>query len=267
MTPTLTGKLAGRTVRRLGFGTMRLTGPGIWGPPSDQQRAIDVLRKAVESGVQHIDTADAYGPDVAEPLIRTALFPYPDDLIIATKGGFTRQGPGRWTPCGAPAYLRQCVEMSLRRLNVEAIDLYYLHRVDPAISLADQVGELERMRHEGKIKAVGVSKVEVIQLEEAISITPIAAVQNPFNLLQPQSADVVEWCEKNKVAFVPYAPLGAGRCLQQHHASDEGAVTPNKALKWLLNYSPFMFPIPGTSSIAHLLENLGADSFGKRGED
>ncbi|WP_339493086.1 aldo/keto reductase [Pseudomonas sp. EA_15y_Pfl2_R67] len=260
---TLTGKLAGKTVRRLGFGTMRLTGPGIWGPPSDQRLAIDVLRKAVESGIQHIDTADAYGPDIAEPLIRAALSPYPDDLIIGTKGGFTRQGPGRWTPCGAPAYLRQCVEMSLRRLNVEALDLYYLHRIDPAIPLADQLGELERMREEGKIKALGMSKVDIAQLEEAISIAPIAAVQNPFNLHEPRSAEVVAWCEREDVAFVPYAPLGAGKCLEPSQPLSGRAVTPQAALKWLLEYSPIMFPIPGTSSIEHLMENLESDGYVK----
>lgn len=261
MTETLTGLLAGKTVRRLGFGTMRLTGPGIWGPPSNEQNAIDLLRKAVDSGVQHIDTADAYGPDVAEPLIRKALYPYTDDLIIATKGGFTRQGPGRWTPCGVPAYLRQCVEMSLRRLNVEAIDLYYLHRVDPAIPLADQLGELEQMRLEGKIKALGMSKVNVSQLDEAISIASIAAVQNTFNILKPESPDVVAWCESREIAFVPYAPLNAGKYLEAPaNATNENPVTPREALKWLLDYSPFMFPIPGTSNITHLVENLKADS-------
>ncbi|CAN7407895.1 aldo/keto reductase [Pseudomonas brassicacearum] len=261
MTETLTGLLAGKTVRRLGFGTMRLTGPGIWGPPSNEQNAIDLLRKAVDSGVQHIDTADAYGPDVAEPLIRKALYPYTDDLIIATKGGFTRQGPGRWTPCGVPAYLRQCVEMSLRRLNVEAIDLYYLHRVDPAIPLADQLGELEQMRLEGKIKALGMSKVNVSQLDEAISIASIAAVQNTFNILKPESPDVVAWCESREIAFVPYAPLNAGKYLEAPaNATNENPVTPREALKWLLDYSPIMFPIPGTSNITHLVENLKADS-------
>ncbi|MNU92638.1 putative oxidoreductase YdbC [compost metagenome] len=261
MTKTLTGLLAGKTVRRLGFGTMRLTGPEIWGPPSNEQSAIELLRKAVDLGVQHIDTADAYGPDVAEPLIRKALYPYADDLIIATKGGFTRQGPGRWTPCGAPAYLRQCVEMSLRRLNVEAIDLYYLHRVDPAIPLADQLGELEQMRLEGKIKALGMSKINVSQLDEAISIAPIAAVQNTFNILKPESPDVVAWCESREIAFVPYAPLNAGKHLEAPaNATDENSLTPRGALKWLLDYSPIMFPIPGTSNITHLVENLEADS-------
>lgn len=260
MTLPVQGALAGKMVRRLGFGTMRLTGPGIWGPPGNEKDAIEVLRTAVESGVQHIDTADAYGPHVAESLIRKALHPYADELIIATKGGFTRQGPGQWTACGLPAYLRQCVELSLRRLNVDAIDLYYLHRVDPSVPLADQLGELEKLRAEGKIKALGMSKVSVAQLLQATAIAPIAAVQNPFNLLSPQSADVVSWCERNGVAFVPYAPLGAGKCLESQTYSDEQAlVTPRQALRWLLEYSPIMFPIPGTSNVMHLEENLRAD--------
>lgn len=259
MINTLTGTLAGKQVRRLGFGTMRLTGPGIWGPPPDELGAIELLRKAVESGVQHFDTADSYGPHDAELLIRRALHPYADDLVIATKGGFTRQGPGQWTPCGVPAYLRQCVEMSLRRLDVEAIDLYYLHRVDPAIPLADQVGELEDMRREGKIKALGLSKVGVSQLEQATLIAPIAAVQNPFSVINAESADVVAWCVKHKIAFVPYAPLGAGKLLTSSSSSgSESSPTAGNALRWILNYAPNLFPIPGTSKMTHLVENIRA---------
>ncbi|GID03011.1 aldo/keto reductase [Pseudomonas sp. 008] len=260
MTLTTHGMLAGKRVRRLGFGTMRLTGPGIWGPPGDEKNAIQVLRTAVVSGVQHIDTADAYGPHDVETLIRKALHPYADDLIIATKGGFTRQGPGRWTPCGVPAYLRQCVELSLRRLGVDAIDLYYLHRVDPNVPLADQVGELEQLRTEGKIKALGLSKITIAQIVEAAKIAPIAAVQNSFSLLNAESDDVVRWCEKNEIAFVPYAPLGAGRCLEHgEHTDNARSVTPHGALRWLLERSPAMFPIPGTSSVEHLAENMKAD--------
>jgi pyridoxine 4-dehydrogenase len=260
MTLTTHGMLAGKRVRRLGFGSMRLTGPGIWGPPGDEKNAIQVLRTAVESGVQHIDTADAYGPHDVETLIRKALHPYADDLIIATKGGFTRQGPGRWTPCGVPAYLRQCVELSLRRLGVDAIDLYYLHRVDPNVPLADQVGELEQLRTEGKIKALGLSKITIVQIVEAAKIAPIAAVQNSFSLLNAESDDVVRWCEKNEIAFVPYAPLGAGRCLEHGEQTDNApSVTPHRALRWLLEHSPAMFPIPGTSSVEHLAENMKAD--------
>ena len=260
MTLTTHRMLAGKMARRLGFGTMRLAGPGVWGPPGDEQNAIQVLRRAVESGVQHIDTADAYGPHDVESLIRKALHPYADNLIIATKGGFTRQGPGRWTPCGVPAYLRQCVEMSLRRLGVEAIDLYYLHRVDPNLPLADQVGELGQLRAEGKIKALGLSKVTVDQVIQAADIVPIAAVQNSFSLLNSESADVVRWCEKNDIAFVPYAPLGAGRCLKRGDCADHArSVTSPEALRWLLEYSPIMLPIPGTSSVIHLAENLKAD--------
>lgn len=237
MTAPMQGFLAGKVVRRLGFGTMRLTGPGIWGPPASEKDAIHLLRTAVESGVQHIDTADAYGPHVAESLIRKALHPYADDLIIATKGGFTRQGPGQWTPCGVPAYLRQCVELSLRQLNVEAIDLYYLHRVDQNVPLTDQLGELEKLRTEGKIKALGMSKVSVAQLQQATAIAPIAAVQNPFNLLNPQSADVVSWCERNGIPFVPYAPLGAGKCLErQVSGGEKTSLTPGQALRWLLGF-------------------------------
>lgn len=258
MTAPHTALLAGKQLRRLGFGTMRLTGPGIWGPPASESTAIQLLRKAVDLGVQHIDTADAYGPNVAEGLIRKALFPYADDLVIATKGGFTRQGPDRWTPCGVPAYLRQCVEMSLRELNVEAIDLYYLHRVDPNVPLADQLGELEQMRQEGKIKALGLSKVDITQLKQAMKIAPIAAVQNPFSILQHQSEDVVRWCEKNEIAFVPYAPLGAGKYFEDCDARDQ-STRAVYALKWLLSYSPAIFPIPGTSRIEHLEENLRAD--------
>ncbi|CRM46809.1 aldo/keto reductase [Pseudomonas sp. 25 R 14] len=258
MTAARTGLLAGKQVRRLGFGTMRLTGPGIWGPPASEADAVQLLRKAVELGVQHIDTADAYGPNVAEGLIRKALFPYADDLIIATKGGFTRQGPGKWTPCGVPAYLRQCVEMSLRQLNVEAIDLYYLHRVDPNVPLADQVGELEKMRQEGKIKCLGLSKVDILQLTQAIAIAPIAAVQNQFSILDNQSEDVIRWCEQNETAFIPYAPLSAGRYFSTGEVRDQLA-SATHALKWLLNYSPVMFPIPGTSRVEHLEENLRSD--------
>ncbi|NQD75326.1 aldo/keto reductase [Pseudomonas sp. B21-023] len=255
MTFTTHGMLAGKKIRRLGFGTMRLTGPGIWGPPADEQNAIEVLRSAVALGVQHIDTADAYGPHDAERLIRKALYPYAEDLIIATKGGFTRQGPGQWTPCGVPAYLRQCVEMSLRRLGVEAIDLYYLHRVDPSVPLADQVGELEQLRAEGKIKALGLSKVTVAQIIEAAAIAPIAAVQNAFSRLNTESKDVVQWCEENSIAFVPYAPLGAGKYLE----SEDASATSRSALRWLLEHSPATLPIPGTSRIEHLAENMGAD--------
>ncbi|WP_448145413.1 aldo/keto reductase [Pseudomonas silesiensis] len=254
MTAHLKGTLAGKTVRRLGFGTMRLTGTGVWGEPVSERDAVTVLRSAVNLGVQHIDTADAYGPHVAENLIRKALFPYSDDLVIATKGGFTRHGPGRWVPCGAPAYLRQCVELSLRRLHVEAIDLYYLHRVDPNIPLADQVGELELMRQEGKIKALGLSKVDLAQIQEAKLTAPIAAIQNSFSLTNhDESETVVDWCQRNNVAFVPYAPLGAGKLVT---GVSVGSV---EALSWLLHRSPAIFPIPGTSRLEHLQENLRAD--------
>ncbi|PJI45908.1 MAG: aldo/keto reductase [Pseudomonas sp.] len=251
MSSPVAARLAEKTVRRLGFGTMRLTGPGIWGPPTNEENALAVLRAAVSAGVQHIDTADAYGPHVAEELICKALHPYADDLLIATKGGFTRHGPGRWVPCGSPAYLRQCVELSLRRLNVEAIDLYYLHRIDPNIPIADQVGELDRMRVEGKIKALGLSKVDVRQVEEAIKTAPIAAIQNAFSISNREALPIIQWCEQNDTAFVAYAPLEAGKRLASSLSTTE-------ALEELLAFSPVVFPIPGTSSVQHLEENLKA---------
>lgn len=255
MTYSVSADLAGKLVRRLGFGTMRLTGPGIWGPPTNIENALEILRTAVKSGVQHIDTADAYGPHIAEELVCKALYPYSQDLVIATKGGFVRHGPGRWMPCGAPAYLRQCVELSLRRLNVEAIDLYYLHRVDPNIPFADQVGELELLRVEGKIKALGLSKVGVSQIEEAKKIAPIAAVQNAFSIYNQDSKSVLQWCEKNGTAFVAYAPLDAGNILNSKSATEK-PVTAVSALSELLDCSPAMFIIPGTSNLQHLEENL-----------
>lgn len=255
MTAHFTGTLAGKRVRRLGFGTMRLTGTGVWGEPASEKDAVTVLRSAVNLGIQHIDTADAYGPCVAEDLIRKALFPYPDDLVIATKGGFTRHGPGRWVAWGVPAYLRQCVELSLRRLHVEAIDLYYLHRIDPNIPLADQVGELELMRQEGKLNALGLSKVNLTQIQEAKLTAPIAAIQNSFSLTNhEESGAVVDWCQRNHVAFVPYAPLGAGKLVTA--GESVGSI---EALSWLLHRSPTIFPIPGTSRLEHLKENLRAD--------
>lgn len=247
-------KIAGKPVRRLGFGTMRLTGPGVWGPPNSEEDALAILRRAVTAGVQHIDTADAYGPHVAEDLICKALHPYPDDLLIATKGGFTRHGPGRWAVCGSPAYLRQCVELSLRRLNVEAIDLYYLHRIDPNIPIADQIGELDQMRIEGKIKAIGLSKVDSHQVEEARKTAPIAAIQNAFSIQNRDSEPLIRWCEQNDTAFVAYAPLEADRRLNM-----ENNLTTAAALKALLAFSPVVFPIPGTSNLQHLEENLMAD--------
>ncbi|MGW3470436.1 aldo/keto reductase [Saccharopolyspora sp. NPDC000995] len=237
-------------VRRIGLGTMQLTGPGHWFHPADTNAAKALLRRAVELGVNHIDTADAYGPHTAENLIRKALHPYPDDLVIATKGGMTRQGPNQWAPVGRPEYLRQWFEMSLRRLELERIDLYYLHRIDQHVPLADQLGVLADMREEGKIRFIGLSKVTVTQLKQARELTPIAAVQNRFNA---DDGDIValNYCTQTETAFVPYSPFGQGQLLTSGLPAQE-------ALAWLLDLSPVVLPIPGTASIKHLDENVSA---------
>lgn len=249
-------------VRRLGYGSMQLTGPGHWYHPDDPDHAKRLLRHAVEHGVNHIDTADAYGPDTAEHLIRKALHPYPDDLVIATKGGLTRQGPNQWAPVGRPEYLRQCVEMSLRRLAVERIDLYYLHRIDPAVPLDDQLGVLADMQAEGKVRHLGMSKVDIQQLRHATEWFSVAAVQNKHHLGRRADEDLIRNCEETQTAFVPYAPLGAGQ-LARHPALDVlarryNATKTQIALAWLLQLSPVVLPIPGTASEIHLDENLRA---------
>ncbi|WP_280461396.1 aldo/keto reductase [Nocardia carnea] len=233
-------------VHRIGFGTMQLTGAGHWGPPRDPDNAIKVLRRAADLGVNHFDTADAYGPAVAEDLLRQALHPYPDNLVIATKGGMTRQGPNQWTPVGRPAYLRQCLEMSLRRLGRDTIDLYYLHRIDDQVPLDDQIGTLAQLREQGKIRHVGISKTTINQIQSAQKITPIAAVQNRFNLADDGNRPVLDYCTDNEIAFVPYAPLAAGR----------KSLNPGTALTWLLEQSPVVLPIPGTANLIHLEENV-----------
>jgi aryl-alcohol dehydrogenase-like predicted oxidoreductase len=251
-------------VDRLGYGTMRLTGPGIWGEPADRAGAIKLLRRVVELGVTLIDTADSYGPFVAENLLREALHPYPAGLLIATKGGFTRQGPGQWAPVGRPEYLRQCVEMSLRRLAVDRIDLYQLHRIDPQVPTADQIGVLADMRREGKIRHLGLSEVSVAQIEEIRSITTIATVQNMYSLGRRQSESVLSYCEDNNLGFIPWAPTATGELAQPAGplavAARRTNCTPAQlALAWLLRRSPVMLPIPGTSTMEHLEENLGAN--------
>ncbi|MCF2531618.1 aldo/keto reductase [Yinghuangia soli] len=250
-------------VARMGFGTMRLTGPGIWGDPRDRDEALAVLRRAVELGVTFLDTADSYGPFVAEDLIAEALYPYADDLVIATKGGLTRQGPDRWEPVGAPAYLRQCVEMSLRRLRVERIDLYQLHRIDPAFPMEDQLGVLAELRDEGKIRHIGLSGVGVDELEAARAVTGIASVQNIYSLVRQAHRDVLEHCVKTGIAFIPFFPLGAGQLAGgvgplDEAAAEFGITSSQLALAWLLNAAPVMLPIPGTSRLAHLEENVAA---------
>ncbi|MGH3913686.1 MAG: aldo/keto reductase [Pseudonocardiaceae bacterium] len=250
-------------VRRLGYGCMQLTGPGHWDYPTDPDEAQRVLRRAVDSGVNHLDTADAYGPETVEHLIRKALHPYPADLVIATKGGFTRQGPNRWAPVGRPEYLRQCVEMSLRRLALDRIDLYYLHRIDPQIPLEDQLGVLADLQREGKLRHLGLSQVGIEQIRQAGELVAVAAVQNKYNLDKRIFENVLRHCETTQTAFVPYAPLGSGRLLQENNtlaelATNYRATSAQLALAWLLQHSPVMLPIPGTSSTAHLDENLVA---------
>lgn len=250
-------------VHRLGFGAMRITGPGVWGEPADRDEAIRVLRRAVELGVTLIDTADSYGPFVSEDLIAEALHPYPDDLVIATKGGFTRHGPNIWEPLGRPEYLRQCVEMSLRRLRLERIDLYQLHRIDPKVPLEEQLGVLRDMQSEGKIRHIGLSEVSVAELEEARKIVEIATVQNLYNLTSRQHEPVLEHCERHGIGFIPWFPLATGRLAEAggtlaQVASRHEATPAQIALAWLLHRSPVMLPIPGTSKVAHLDENLAA---------
>jgi pyridoxine 4-dehydrogenase len=250
-------------VVRLGFGAMRITGPGIWGEPADRDEAVRVLRRAVELGVNLIDTADAYGPYVSEDLIAEALHPYPAELVIATKGGFTRQGPGAWAPVGRPEYLRQCVEMSLRRLKLERIDLYQLHRIDPQVTLEDQLGELAAMRQEGKIRHIGLSEVSVAEIRRARELTEIVSVQNRHNLTDRRSQDVVDYCTAEGLGFIPWHPLAVGELARPggmlDAAAKEHGVTPSRlALAWLLHESPVQLPIPGTSKVAHLEDNLAA---------
>lgn len=250
------------TVNRLGFGAMRITGPGIWGPPADHDTAIAVLRRSIELGVDLIDTADAYGPDVSEDLIREALHPY-DGIVIATKGGLTRQGPDAWEPVGRPAYLRQCVQMSLRRLGVERIDLWQLHRIDPHIPTDEQFGVIADMQREGLIRHVGLSEVTVQDVIDAQQHFPVVSVQNLYNVADRSAESLLDHCEKHGIGFIPWFPLG-GRGLAQDGsalttiAARLGATPGQVALAWLLQRSPVMLPIPGTGSIAHLEENCAS---------
>ncbi|GAA1703989.1 aldo/keto reductase [Nonomuraea bangladeshensis] len=255
--------IGGRTVHRLGFGAMSLTGPGVWGPPEDREACVRVLRRAVELGADFIDTADSYGPYVNEEIIREALHPYPEHVTIATKAGFVRTGPGEWHPVGRPAYLRQEVEMSLRRLGVDRLDLLQLHRVDPEVPLEDQVGELKALRDEGKIAAIGLSEVTVAQLEQARRVVEIASVQNRYNLTLRASEDVLDHCEAQGLAFIAYTPIAKGRLAApggpvDHVARALGATPAQVSLAWLLARSPALVAIPGTSSLDHLEENMGA---------
>ncbi|MBO3737534.1 aldo/keto reductase [Actinoplanes flavus] len=240
-------------VRRIGYGTMQLTGPGHWGPPADTGNALRILRHAVHDlGIDHLDTADAYGPHTVEDLIRQALHPYPDHLVIATKGGMLRPGPNQWTPCGRPEYLRQCVELSLRRLAVDRIDLYYLHRIDPAMPLADQLGALDDLRQEGKIRHLGLSKVTIDQVEKARSHTVIAAVQNQHSV--DTDDPVLAYAERHGLAYIAHQPFRAGADLARLPASDHAARAQD-ILRRLLGRSPALLTIPGTHSLRHLNEN------------
>ncbi len=252
-----------RRVHRLGFGAMRVTGPGVWGPPADREQALAVLRRAVDLGVDLIDTADSYGPYVSEELINEALSPYPEQLVVATKAGLVRTGPGQWHPVGRPEYLRQECEMSLRRLGVEAIDLFQLHRVDPAVDAEEQFGVLRELRDEGKVKEVGLSNVSVDQVAQARRIVAVATVQNRYNLTDRAAEDVVAYCEEHRIGFLPWFPISAGTLAGPDTAVAEvarqlGATSAQVALAWLLHHSPVIAPIPGTGSLSHLEENCAA---------
>jgi pyridoxine 4-dehydrogenase len=262
---TDTLQLGTLTVHRLGFGTMQLPGSGVWGPSRDHDGALAVLRRALQLGVDLLDTADSYGPNVAEELIREALYPYPPDLKIATKAGLTRSGPDQWAPCGRPEYLRQQCEGSLKRLDVEQIDLFQLHRIDPEVPADEQFGLLKALRDEGKVREVGLSEVNVSEIEAAQRIVPIVSVQNLYNIGQRTADDVVDYCEQQQIGFIPWFPLASGNLSRPGGpldvvAQEIGATVCQVSLAWLLHRSPVMVPIPGTSSIAHLEENCAASS-------
>jgi pyridoxine 4-dehydrogenase len=269
---TLGGDL---TVNRLGFGAMRITGPGVWGPPADMPTAVRVVQRAVQLGVNFIDTADSYGPEVSEEIIAQALHPYPQEIVIATKGGLVRPGPDVWNPDGRPQHLRAACEGSLRRLRRDRIDLYQFHYPDSRVPLADSIGELVRLQTEGKIRHIGISNVSLRQLQQAERLTPIVSVQNRFNLEDRRSDDVLEYCAQKSMAFIPWAPLDSGRHAQrsgsvralagvaQRHEVTIGAA----AIAWLLHLSKAMLPIPGTGSVKHVEENIAAASIRLTPED
>ena len=249
-------------VHRLGFGAMRLAGEGIWGWPPDRQNALNVLRRAVELGVNLIDTADAYGPETDELLIAEALYPYPKGLVIATKGGQIRPGPQQWVPKGDPGYLKQCVDKSLKRLKLDRIDLYQLHRIDPKVPMEDSLGALKEMQTAGKLLHIGLSEVSPDQVQRACKIVPIVTVQNRYNITDRKWDNTLAYCEKQKIGFMPWAPVGGSRGVEsaalKKFAKDHGITIYQLGLAWLLHRSPVMLPIPGTSSVAHLEENMAA---------
>jgi pyridoxine 4-dehydrogenase len=251
------------TVNRLGYGAMRITGDGIWGEPKDTEGAKKVLRRAVELGVNFIDTADSYGPDVSERLIGEALSPYAKGVVIATKGGLTRQGPDEWLPVGRPEYLQQQVEMSLRRLKLERIDLWQLHRIDPKVPVEESLGVIKKLQQQGKIRHVGLSEVKPHEIDRARKVIEIVSVQNQYNIGDRQHDDVVDYCTKHKLAFIPWFPVAAGKLAQPGGKLDaaakrHGATVSQLSLAWLLHRSPVILPIPGTSSVKHLEENIAA---------
>lgn len=251
------------TIHRLGFGAMRITGEGIWGEPKNRDEAKRVLKRAIELGVNFIDTADAYGPEVSENLIAEALYPYPSGLVIATKGGLTRQGPNQWQPVGRAEYLRQQVEMSLRRLKLQRIDLYQLHRFDPKVPVEESLGELKKMQGEGKIRHIGISETSISEVQRAQKTVNVATVQNKYNISDRAHEDVVNYCEKNNIGFIPWFPVAAGELTKSGGVLDKVAkahnvTTAQLAIAWLLHRSPVMLPIPGTSSVKHLEENVVA---------
>jgi pyridoxine 4-dehydrogenase len=249
-------------IHRLGFGAMRITGEGIWGEPKNPEQAKKVLRRAVELGVNFIDTADAYGPDVSERLIAEA-HPYPKDLIIATKGGLTRSGPNAWAPVGRPEYLQQCVEMSLRRLKIERIDLWQLHRIDPQVPVEESLGVIKKLQQQGKIRHVGLSEVNANEIKQASKVLPIVSVQNLYNLGDRKHEKTLEYCQQHNLGFIPWFPVAAGGLARPGGPLDGVAKQHNVtvaqlSLAWLLHHSPVMLPIPGTSSVEHLEENIAA---------
>ncbi len=251
------------TVHRLGFGAMRITGAGIWGDPKNPEEARRLLRRVVELGVDFIDTADSYGPEVSERLIAEALHPYPKNLIIGTKGGHTRPGPNKWAPVGRPEYLRQCVELSLRRLRQERIDLYQLHRFDPLVPMEETLGALKDMQAEGKIRHIGLSEVSVAEIERSRKTVAVVSVQNLYNMRDRKHEDVITYCEKHHIGFIPWFPIAGGNLVKPGGVLDvvakrHGVTVSQLALAWLLHHSPMMMPIPGTASIAHFEENMGA---------
>jgi aryl-alcohol dehydrogenase-like predicted oxidoreductase len=261
--PVATFQFGDLKVNRLGYGAMRIAGKGVWGEPKDSDEAKRVLRRSLELGVNFIDTADSYGPEVSERLIGEALAPFPKDLMVATKAGLTRQGPDRWAPVGRPEYLTQQVEMSLRRLKTDNIALWQLHRIDPKVPLEESLGAMAKLQKQGKIRHIGLSEVKPAEIEQALKVVEIVSVQNMYNVGERKHEDVLEYCEKHSIAFIPWFPVAAGKLAQPGGKLDDiakkhKATVSQISLAWLLHRSPVMLPIPGTSSVAHLEENMGA---------